>query len=81
MRGSEEWEDEGAFDAVAAEDTCEDAAWEVVGEGAIWEEVTEAPESDAAEASEPAPAEAPPASDAAKGMSFSHVMNRLPDGT
>ena len=81
MRGSEEWEGEGALDTVAAEETAEDAVWEVVGEVAIWEEVTEAPESDAAEASESAPAEDPPASDAAEGMSFLHVMNRLPTGT
>ena len=81
LRGSEEWEGEGALDAVVAEETAENAAWEVVGEVAIWEEVTEAPESDAAEASESAPAEDPPASGAAEGMSFSHVMNHVPAGS
>lgn len=66
---------------LASEDTGKDAAWEDVEAGATREGAVGAPESDAAEASEPAPAENPPASGTAEDMSLSFVMNRLSDGT
>ena len=66
---------------LASEDVGEGAAWESGEAGATREGVVGAPESDAAEASEPAPAETPPASGTAEDMSLSFVMNRLSEGT